>query len=53
VYAHVHNNANYKLVSSCGYCTSVEVNDYTPVEMSAIQKLISDERKKIDLSLFE
>jgi len=53
IYAHVHNNDNYKHYSSCGYCTSVEVNNYTPVKMEVIQKLISDERKKIDLNLFE
>lgn len=49
IYAHIHNNMNYKLVSPNGYCTSVEVNNYTPVNIDTIFQLISDERKKIDL----
>ena len=53
IYAHIHNNDNYKHYSSCGYCTSVEVNDYTPINFSIIQKLIGDERKKIDLTFFK
>lgn len=51
VYAHIHNNRNYNKYSANGYCTSVEVNDYIPVDIDIILKSISSERKQLDIAL--
>lgn len=43
IFAHVHNDKNYKDVSSCGFCVSAERLNYTPILYEEVKSQIIDE----------
>lgn len=44
VFGHVHDNANYKTLSECGYCVCVERHDYKPVDFEEMKKRLAQIR---------
>ena len=43
IFAHVHDDKNYKDVSSCGFCVSAERLNYTPVLYEEVKSRIINE----------
>ena len=48
IHAHIHNNPKYKSISPLSYCTSVELNDYAPIEFGEIKERICKAREESD-----
>ena len=43
IFAHVHDDKNYKDVSSCGFCVSAERLNYTPILYEEVKSRITNE----------
>lgn len=43
IFAHVHDDKNYKDVSSCGFCVSAERLNYTPILYEEVKLRITNE----------
>lgn len=44
IFAHVHDDKNYKDVSSCGFCVSAERLNYTPILYEEVKSRIINEK---------
>lgn len=44
IFAHVHDDQNYRDVSSCGACVSAERINYTPIDFELVKEKISELR---------